>query len=432
MAFNLKFLAAIAGLSIVAAVSLEEMSLDPCVAIAGKKWVAPREVRACYSSIMVDPALKTNILDVITKTLAFHTSVNYEIRAPEPFTLDVHEDIMADLAKYRTKRYDSDYDLHIELSRALKRFNDAAFVNYLPTPLALLTAPDGTQNVHIAPEAFTVASAEFADEIQFWQDSLPGSLKGQLESLSGARVLSINGREPFDAVNANAAIAGSYQSLGTRQNGFFSSYSLTSIGWTYLLGNFAQQALPLDDSVELTIQRVNQSIAETIVLPYRSRIGAIKAFQDRSTYLANNCVAVSGTNGVDYYGSTDTTSDATERPVATYQQQPNIPASVARKHSLNVVLDASPLTDVVLPPVLVPSLPSAPGSRAAAQFYLLEDGKTGVLALGSFSDADYNTFLNGLLAGLVSLKSQGATQLIVDVVRILRYRTLRQELRTMM
>jgi len=37
--------------------------------------------------------------------------------------------------------------------------------------------------------------------------------------LDGARVLSINGEDPFVAVNTNAAIAGSYQALGTRQNG---------------------------------------------------------------------------------------------------------------------------------------------------------------------------------------------------------------------
>ncbi|KAG6872704.1 hypothetical protein C0995_007372 [Termitomyces sp. Mi166 len=424
MTFKSKFLATFAGLSIVGAILLEERAVDPCAVIAGKKWVAPKDVRACYSSITVDPIIKTNIIDVITKTLAFHTSVNYQIKAPEPFTSDVHEDILADLEKYRNTDYTSDYDLHIALSRALKRLNDvqssyelittpAAFINYLPIPLTLLTAPDGSQDVHIAPEAFAVASVEFADEIQFWQDSL-GSLKGQLESLSGAKVLSINDCPPFDVVNANAAIAGSFQALTTRQNG----YAVTSAGWTYNLGNFAQQALPLDDEVVITIQRINHTTPETVVLPYRSRIGAIKAFTNTSTYLANNCAAVSGTNGIDYYTSSAVTSaaDSVERPVAKFQQQPPVPATVARKHAVNVILNDIPVTDVVLPPALVPSLPAAPGSRSAAQFYLLKDGKTGVLALGSFSDLSYTTFLNGLLAGLVSLRSQNATQLIIDVI----------------
>ena len=60
----------------------------------------------------------------------------------------------------------------------------ALFLTFLPTPLVLLTNPDGSQNVHIAPEAFTVASAEFADELAVWQNALPGSLKGKLSSVS--------------------------------------------------------------------------------------------------------------------------------------------------------------------------------------------------------------------------------------------------------
>jgi hypothetical protein len=57
------------------------------------------------------------------------------------------------------------------------------FINYLPIPLVLLTDSSGNQAVHIAPEAFTVASAEFPDEIDFWQNALPGQLQGQLESV---------------------------------------------------------------------------------------------------------------------------------------------------------------------------------------------------------------------------------------------------------
>jgi hypothetical protein len=161
----------------------------------------------------------------VTKTLAFHTSTNYQILAPLPFTLDVHEDAIADLEKYRREKQSSDYELHVLISRAIKRLNDghvgyinycydSLYGNYLPTPLVLLNGSE----IHIAPEAFTVASAEFGSEIQFWQDALPGDLKGNLAKLSGARVLAINGKDPWDAVNANTLISGSYQGFGTRQN----------------------------------------------------------------------------------------------------------------------------------------------------------------------------------------------------------------------
>ncbi|TFK64382.1 hypothetical protein BDN72DRAFT_265794 [Pluteus cervinus] len=117
------------------------------------------------------------------------------------------------------------------------------FVNYLPIPLSLLVDSRGKQDVYIAKEAFPVASAEFADGIDFWQNSLPGNLKGQLASLSGAKVLAINGEAPLNTVNANAATVGSYQGLGTHQDGYLSSYQGSSDGWNYLLRNFAKQAL---------------------------------------------------------------------------------------------------------------------------------------------------------------------------------------------
>jgi hypothetical protein len=60
----------------------------------------------------------------------------------------------------------------------------ALFLTFLPIPVVLLTNPDGSQNVHIAPEAFTVASAEFSDELDVWQNALPGALKGNLSKVS--------------------------------------------------------------------------------------------------------------------------------------------------------------------------------------------------------------------------------------------------------
>ena len=50
--------------------------------------------------------------------------MNYEIRAPEPFTAEVHEDLFADLARITKQKYRSDYDMHIDLSRTFKRLND--------------------------------------------------------------------------------------------------------------------------------------------------------------------------------------------------------------------------------------------------------------------------------------------------------------------
>ncbi|KAJ7096224.1 hypothetical protein C8R44DRAFT_812463 [Mycena epipterygia] len=400
---------------------------DPCAALAGKKWVSPREARACMFSFPVDPEIKANIIQVVNSTLPFHTSVNYQILAPQPFQNDVHEDIAADLARISQQPYDSDFEFHLDLYSSFRRLNDghcsvfnlcydSLYISYLPTPLVLLTTSDGSQHVHIAPEAFSVASAEFPDQIDFWQDSLPGNLKGKLASLSGAKVLEINGQDPFIAVNANAEITGGYQSFGTRQNSFFSSYSRGADSWAYIMGNFAQQIHPLNDFVDLTIQRINSTRIETISIPYRSRFGsAAKNFSDADSYRANNCVNVTGTNGYDVYNIGSVLEHASSVPPVTYLQQHPIISSQDRRQPINVVLDGTLLSNVELPEELQPMPIALNESYSVAQFYLLDDNVTGVLALGSFSAANFTAFMGSLLDGLQELRSLGATRLIVDV-----------------
>jgi hypothetical protein len=238
--------------------------------------------------------------------------------------------------------------------------------------------------------------------------------------LSGAKVLLINGQDPWLAVDANAAIGGSFQAFGTRQNGFFSSYNTAATGWTYILGQFAQQALPLTDSVALTLQLVNSTLPVTVTLPYRSRIGAATVpFADSASFRANNCRAVDGTNGVDL-NAPDASAGADGArlsPIVKFQQQAPVALAADRaSQPLSVILDATPRLDVVLPPALTPAHP-VNGSSGVAQFFVLPGAKekTGVLALGSFSADTLDGLQSAMLGGLQTLKAQGATRLIVDV-----------------
>ncbi|PPQ63478.1 hypothetical protein CVT24_005135 [Panaeolus cyanescens] len=389
---------------------------DPCADIAGKKWVTPAQVRACFTSFPVDPKVKANVIEVVNKTLPFHTSVNYQIQAPPPFEHDVHEDLVADLLRISNQTHSSDFEFHLDMYRSFKRVNDghcgvynycydSLYVTYIPLPLVLVTNENGGQDVHIAPEAFAVASTEFQEQMSVWQSDLPYPLRGQLESLSGAKVHLIDGEEPFVAVNKNAETTGGYQSFGTRQNSFFASYHSGVRGWEYYMGNFAQQVHPLTDSVELTI-------------PYYSRFGsASKPFTDSKSYRANNCVATNKTNGQDYY-SGNFNLDAYQQslpPIATFQQQPTLRPDEYHKYPMNVLLDGLPPTDIVLPEHLHPRTPPLNSSYSVGKFYVLDDKVTGVLALGSFSAQNFTTFGKSLLKGLNELKEKGAKQLIVDV-----------------
>jgi hypothetical protein len=48
---------------------------------------------------------------------------------------------------------------------------------------------------------------------------------------------------------------------------FFSSY-MAGASWTYVMGNFAQQSLPLDDEVVLEIQLNGTSSTDTITVNF--------------------------------------------------------------------------------------------------------------------------------------------------------------------
>jgi len=116
--------------------------------------------------------------------------------------------------------------------------------------------------------------------------------------------------------------------------------------------------------------------------------------------------------GVNYYASSpNNVGDS----IAGVQQQPKISSDDRRKYPLNVMIDAAPLSDVGLPPELVPALPPLNGSYSVAQFYYLNDTQTGVLALGSFSADSFGGLQQNLLTGLQNLKTVGAKQLIIDV-----------------
>lgn len=105
--------------------------------------------------------------------------------------------------------------------------------------------------------------------------------------------------------------------------------------------------------------------------------------------------------------------------LAHFQQQPTLaPQDYRERHPVNVLLDSGPFSDISLPETLSPDIEALNSSYSVAEFFILDDGITGVLALGSFSAKNYTHFGRALLAGLKGLREKGAEQLIVDVVRL--------------
>lgn len=55
------FLGICVGLSIGVNASVISRAADPCAVIGGQKWVSPKAVRDCFTSIKVNETLKANV-----------------------------------------------------------------------------------------------------------------------------------------------------------------------------------------------------------------------------------------------------------------------------------------------------------------------------------------------------------------------------------
>jgi hypothetical protein len=135
-------------------------------------------------------------------------------------------------------------------------------------------------------------------------------------------------------------------------------------------------------------------------------------FTDGPSFRAGNCVAKPGTNGVAVPAPGLVPTAETQAPPPGGRFAPSISPS-DRRRAINVAVNDAPISDIALPPVLAPTPVAGSG---AMQFFELADGKTGVLALGSFSTGPFDTMETQLLSGLQKLKTDGMTRLIVDLV----------------
>ncbi|CAE6419408.1 unnamed protein product [Rhizoctonia solani] len=402
------YIFALATAALAAGSPLQPRQSDPCTAIATKGWYKPSQVLSCIQSFPYNETLRDNIVDVVSKTFNFHTSVSFHLNMPDPYTDDT-VDLQGELRRIGRTKYDSDFNLHQDVSKTVKRLNDghagyinycydSLFVTYLPFPLAVLARPDAldVQNIHVVPEASTVAAAEFGSD-----------------AFNGARIVSINNKDPWAVVDQNAAVTGSYQAKTTRQNAFFSSYQRATSEWSYRLGDFAQWSLPVrGDSVTLRLVRNGTNTEETYTVPYLSRIGSSTvAFTNAKSLWANNCVATTDTNGAAYYNKAQAKTKVVAK--TRFQPDPEIaPIINGRRQPISTLVADGPLFDVTLPSRLTPPTPIV--GSGALQFYMLDDNKTAVLALGSFS-GDFAGVQKGILDGINTVKSKGATRLLVDV-----------------
>ncbi|CAE6493211.1 unnamed protein product [Rhizoctonia solani] len=406
---------------------------DPCAIISNTTWLKPSKIHSCLSHFSFNTTLRDNVVDVLSKTFdQFHASTKFHLNMPEPFK-DLTIDILGELQRIKQLTYSSDFELHQDISRTVKRLGDghagyanycydSLFVTYLPFPLAVLAQPgnEDVQNIHIVPEASEIATMVFGrGALKIWHSALGRNLS----DFDGARIVSIGGKDPWDVVDAYAAASGSYQSKTTRQNNFFSSYQLQG----YRMGDFAESALPIwGDSVSLTLVRNGTSTEETYDVPYLSRkeSGTVN-FTNAKELWANNCRPTRSTNGQSYVdqvsrkkgktvtGAEVVSPDDPYSSPARFQRDPIIPQVYrGRRLAVSSLINDGPQLDMTLPEHMI-----ATGNVSGTgdmNWFVLKDRKTAVLRLLSFS-GDFPALQQNVLDGIDAVKSAGASRLLIDV-----------------
>ena len=138
-----------------------------------------------------------------------------------------------------------------------------SFQNILPAPVVTLEE-NGEQNVFIAPdsvELLTLLGPEFTG---FYE-----KIKFDWQRLAGAKVLSIEGMDPYDYVDTIAhTISGNYLDHGVRVNSVFSSYRIVDTDFSQRVGDLAGPPIPTQNDLTFELITVNSTKSETVTVPY--------------------------------------------------------------------------------------------------------------------------------------------------------------------
>ncbi|ESK91666.1 peptidase s41 family protein [Moniliophthora roreri MCA 2997] len=375
---------------------------DPCAKIAGKNFVPPADALACEKSFPFNETLRQNILTNVARVFDFYTFENYYLDSPPPFQ-ESTIDIRAMIEKLNTTAYKTDYDFNKDLFDFTNQLNDGHtrwlpdcigfFQNILPTPVVTLEV-DGVQGVYIAPDAVEFISLLGSEYTGFFD-----SIGFDWKRLAGAKVTSIEDQDPYDYVDFIArTVSGNYLDHGVRVNSVFSSYRISANTYSQRLGDLAGPSGVQRTSLKFKLIPVNSTQEETVTVPYlASFLG--NQFTDKDSFWANNCAANEFTNGVDLRTQSTFLPRKRLQPIAS-------------------IIDTAHSVNINLPGPFIPNLPQLPGSDGVIKNYVLPDGKTGVMFVGSFSpsgNTGFDQFQADVVSAINAFKGAGVSRLLIDL-----------------
>ena len=135
--------------------------------------------------------------------------------------------------------------------------------NLLPAPIVNIEV-NGTQGIYIAPDLL-----EFIPLIGEAFTGYYDSIGFNWQRLAGAKVLQIEGQDPYDYVDFIAETeVGTYLDLGVRANAVFSSYTLSGADFQQLPGILAETTFSERNNLTFSLITVNSTQPENVTVPY--------------------------------------------------------------------------------------------------------------------------------------------------------------------
>jgi hypothetical protein len=240
---------------------------------------------------------------------------------------------------------------------------------------------NGSEGLYVAFD-----SVEFLSQLGANFTGYFDSIQFDWKRLAGARILAINGQDPYSYVDYIAhTVSGNFLDHGVRVNSVFSSYRISPNILSQRLGDLAGPTWISQTSLTMTLVTISSATVETVTIPYLATfLGTNSNFTDSASLYVNQlyCSIKLGALTSDISWAQNCAAKNTTNGVDLKHAGARLESTLLRKLAKGAIIDKSSSNGIALPPQYVPTAPKIPGGSGVVQSFVL-DNQTGVVGSDS-------------------------------------------------
>lgn len=231
----------------------------------------PSAVKACLEGTPFSDAIRTNVLDYMRGTLTLDVFEENQKNTDDPI-LAQKVDVRAKLDEIATKTYASDYAFQSEISALMNSLNDGHY--YWTTCYDFFATSHGIPIVALSQDGTSQADiyipTDVANLIRVYASVDPAFYEGiDVESIAGAKVIQIDGKDSWAYIEDLAKESGVYQDYEQRINQIFASNLVLYGSWDHNPGVFTTPKNLDKDFLSMSIETTRGATME-LDIPIRT------------------------------------------------------------------------------------------------------------------------------------------------------------------